>query len=216
MECSSPLCGDVGAAHEVFTEGYHQLWFEDADVETIEEIASAFFKHLVSAREAFSMERMGLCIRRHRRTHLSSLEKNPTDTLTDSLMRHFLYYPTEAEKASAGLAECCDPLAQLPALEAMGREDWQAFLSHWFLDRPCAVVVGRPSAKLVQQNADNEAARAEEQKEALGATKLAALGAAPRRRRRCQRQADPRGLFDARAHPQQGRGARRICDACPW
>ena len=106
-----------------------QLWFEDAEVDTIDEIPAAFFKHLVGAREAFSMERMGQCIRRFRRTYLSSLEKHPTDTLTDYLMRYFLYYPSEADKAASGLAECCNPLAQLPALEAMSCADWQAFLS---------------------------------------------------------------------------------------
>lgn len=178
MECASPLCGDVGAAHEVFTEGYHQFWFEDAEVESIDEIPSAFFKHLAAARESFSMDRMGLCIRRFRRQHLSSLEKHPTDTLTEHMMRYFLYYPTEAEHAAAGLAECCDPLTLLPALEAMSCADWQAFLSFWYFDRPCAVIVGRPSASLVKENAENEAARVEKQKERLGPSKLAEFGQA--------------------------------------
>jgi len=74
VECASPLCGDVGPAHEVFSEGYHQLWFEDAEVGTIDEIPAAFFKHLLAAREAFSMERMGLCIRRMRHAPLLARE----------------------------------------------------------------------------------------------------------------------------------------------
>ena len=105
VECASPLCGDVSATHEVFVEGYHQLWFEDAEVETIDQIAPSLFRHLVAARDDFSMERMGLCIRRMRRTHLSSVERHPTDTLIDGLTRHFLYYPTEDDQAAGGLAE---------------------------------------------------------------------------------------------------------------
>ena len=99
--------------------------YPPAQVETIDQIPAALFQHLIAARETFSMERMGLCIRRFRRKHLSSLEKNPTDALTDGLMRYFLYYPAEAEAAAAGLAECCDPLTHLPALEAMSCEEWQ-------------------------------------------------------------------------------------------
>ena len=40
-----------------------------------------------------------------RRTHLSSVERHPTDTLIDGLMRHFLYYPTKDDQAAGGLAE---------------------------------------------------------------------------------------------------------------
>ena len=178
VECASPLCGDVSATHEVFVEGYHQIWFEDAEVETIDQIAPSLFRHLVAARDDFSMERMGLCIRRMRRTHLSSVERHPTDTLIDGLTRHFLYYPTEDDQAAGGLAECCDPLAQLPSLEAMSRADWQALLSLWYLDRPCAAVVGRPSAALVKEIAESEAARVQKQRESLGSARLEELGAA--------------------------------------
>ena len=178
VECADPLCGDVGPASEVFTEGYHQLWFEDAEVASMEQIPAAFFEALRKARDDFSMERMGLILRRLRRTHLSSIEKDATDALTDGLIQYFLYADASDEAAAKGLRACCDPLETLPALAAMPKSEWQGLLTRWFLDRPCACVIGKPSAARAKEIADVEASRTKQQAEELGAERLQALAAA--------------------------------------
>jgi len=33
VECDEPICAGVGPAHEIFTKGYHQLWFNEVDVD---------------------------------------------------------------------------------------------------------------------------------------------------------------------------------------
>ena len=47
-EVEQPLCSGVGPAHEVFTEGYLQLWFIDAKTETIDQIPGKLFEVLRS------------------------------------------------------------------------------------------------------------------------------------------------------------------------
>ena len=50
VECDEPLCADVSPAHEVFTEGYMQLWF--MEVERMDE---------VTIRNLQLSERFGVC-----------------------------------------------------------------------------------------------------------------------------------------------------------
>jgi hypothetical protein len=44
VENDDPLCAYVGPARDVFTEGYHQVWFFECDVERMEEVVPLFYK----------------------------------------------------------------------------------------------------------------------------------------------------------------------------
>ena len=38
VENDDPICTDLGPAHDVFTKGYHQLWFQEVNVDRMDEV----------------------------------------------------------------------------------------------------------------------------------------------------------------------------------
>ena len=78
VECEAPLCAELAPAEDVFSSGYHQLWFEGAEVASMDEIPAALLKAVAEARDSLDMTRMAQTIARHRRQHLESLEDSPT------------------------------------------------------------------------------------------------------------------------------------------
>ncbi len=55
------MCADVSPAHEIFSHGYHQVWFEGAEVPTIDRIPAALLGAVAEARDALDMDRMAQC-----------------------------------------------------------------------------------------------------------------------------------------------------------
>jgi Zn-dependent M16 (insulinase) family peptidase len=176
VECEEPLCGDVASTDETFSEGYHQVWFEGVEVESIEKIVPTFFTALAGARDAFDMERMGLTLRRFRRVHLESLESHPADVLVDPLIRYFLYEPPDA--SPDGLRAHLDPLPELAPISQMTKPEWQALIDQYILHTPCCAVVGRPSARLAKQIEEETKALTKANVERLGPDGLRAQGEA--------------------------------------
>ena len=174
VECDEPLCGEVAPAHEIFTEGYHQVWFEGVEMEGIGRIVPAFFEAIAEARESFDLERMGLTLRRFRRVHLESVESNPSDMLVDPLIRYFLYEPEGAEPA--GLRSHLDPLPELAPIGRMSIADWQGLIDRYILHTPCCAVVGTPSAELAKSIEADTEALTQANAARLGPAGLAALG----------------------------------------
>ncbi len=117
VENDDPLCADVGPSHDVFTEGYHQLWFQEVDVDAMEEVLPLFFD--VIAKQAglalaskdedtmvedgggfFDLARMRNVIRRYRRQLLEVAERRPTSALVNGIVRNFLYGPRVGEASN--------------------------------------------------------------------------------------------------------------------
>ena len=83
VECDEPLCADIGLAEDIFSQGYHQVWFHDGETETLGEIPRKLMNALQDAHDAFDIERIGLVIRRKKRRLLARLENSPTDSIVD-------------------------------------------------------------------------------------------------------------------------------------
>jgi len=119
VENDDPLCADIGPAHDVFTEGYHQLWFQEVDVDAMEEVVPLFYE--VIAKQAglvvptadddmeeeeggegggFDLARMDNVIRRYRRRLLEASERRPTSAIVDGIVRNFLYGPRVGEPST--------------------------------------------------------------------------------------------------------------------
>jgi hypothetical protein len=119
VENDDPLCADIGPAHDVFTEGYHQLWFQEVDVDAMEEVVPLFYE--VIAKQAglavptadddmedqqggegggFDLARMHTVIRRYRRRLLEASERRPTSAIVDGIVRNFLYGPRVGEPST--------------------------------------------------------------------------------------------------------------------
>ena len=117
VECDDPLCAGLSPASEVFTEGYHQLWFHETNDERAEEIVERLFNGLrgivdkttnsttSSANDddsnggGFDIDRMHMVIRRQRRQVLEYRERQPTNVMIDSVVRNFLYAPRQTDKS---------------------------------------------------------------------------------------------------------------------
>ena len=185
VECDEPLCGYVGHSSEIFSRGYCQLWCEDADVETIDDVAQAVMDEIRKAAGNFDPERMRSIIGRTRRQLLEEYERAPSETIGDKILQAFLYGPSEglltsagARRASDHLRSQLDAIEQYAAAEAVGAAEWIELMHSAILDQTCAVVIGRPSAALAEKNSADEEARVEAQVAALGEGGLRARGKA--------------------------------------
>ena len=182
VECEEPLCGSLNTGSEVFSTGYVQLWAEDADVETIDQVPAAVMAELSKAAESFDAQRMASIIRLKRRQLLARYERKPADAIASTCLEVFLYGPRSgvlnpegAAATSADLAKHLDMLAQYKAAESVSVDEWVALLRSAILEATCAVVIGRPSAALAESNSAEEEARVAAQRERLGEAKLGEL-----------------------------------------
>lgn len=163
VENDDPLCADIGPAHDVFTEGYHQLWFQEVDVDAMEEVVPLFYE--VLAKQAglatptkdedtmgedgggiFDLERMRTAIRRYRRRLLEVSERRPTSAIVDGIVRNFLYGPRLGESSTSAHEEMealhldVDILPFLDEAEGLSQDHWQHLLKVYMLDRYVIVV----------------------------------------------------------------------------
>lgn len=200
VENDDPVCADVGPAHDIFTEGYHQLWFQEVEVDMMEEVLPLFYK--VVARQAgltsggdgddeesFDLARMRTVIRRIRRRLLEASERRPTRAIVDGIIRNFLYGPRAGESNGVdssvvtpedemiALHSDVNALPYLDEAEKMLADAsyWQGLMKKYILDRPMAVVLGKPSAEMSKQIADGEKERESKQAKDLGEDGLARL-----------------------------------------
>jgi len=192
VENDDPICADIGPAHDIFTEGYHQLWFQEVEVDRMEEVMPLFYK--VVARQAglidggeeelsFDVTRMRTVIRRIRRKLLEASERRPTNAIVDGVVRNFLYGPRAGEEGvspedeMAALHADVNPLPYLDDAEGLLEDAsyWQELMKKYILDRPMAVVLGKPSAEMSKQISDGEKERESKQAEELGEKGLSQL-----------------------------------------
>lgn len=163
VENDDPLCADIGPAHDVFTEGYHQLWFQEVDVDTMDEVVPLFYD--VIAKQAglvtptkdeytmeedeggfFDLDRMRTVIRRYRRRLLEVSERRPTSAIVDGIVRNFLYGPRVSESRTTAHEEMealhldVDILPFLDEAEGLSQDHWQHLLKVYILDRYVIIV----------------------------------------------------------------------------
>jgi Zn-dependent M16 (insulinase) family peptidase len=191
VENDEPMCADLGPAHDIFTEGYHQLWFQEVEVDRMDEVLPLFYK--VVAREAgvidgddessFDLTRMRTVIRRIRRRLLEASERRPTRAIMDGIIRNFMYGPRAGEAGvtpedeMAALHSDVNALPYLDDAEGLLEDAsyWQGLMKKYILDRPMAVVLGKPSAEMSKQISDGEKERESKQAEELGEEGLSRL-----------------------------------------
>ena len=123
VECEEPLCGSLNTGHETFSQGYYQLWCEDADVETIDQLPERVLEEVEKAIATFDAERMGSIIRLKRRQLLERYERKPADSVSQTCLEAFLYGPSwnadTAAKASENLLAHLDSLSMLKTAMAV-------------------------------------------------------------------------------------------------
>jgi hypothetical protein len=154
VENDDPLCADLGPAHDVFTEGYHQLWFQEVDVDRMDGVVDLFFD-VISMQagaatatdygEGFDLSRMRIVIRRCRRRLLEASERRPTSAIIDGVVRNFLYGPRADDGKYGSVTSLQEEMEALhydvdilPFLDEAMLKDfsyWQDLMRQYILDR---------------------------------------------------------------------------------
>ena len=117
------------------------------------------------------------------------VERKPTDAIIDPIIRHFLYGPRAEESAEksaeksaevelAALVADVDERPAMAAVEEWPAQKWVSLMRAYMLDRPCAAVIGKPSAARAKEIAEEDTSRQAAQAADLGPDRLAELGAA--------------------------------------
>lgn len=156
VENDDPLCADVGPAQDIFTEGYHQVWFQEVEVDKMKEVVPLFYDVVATQAgiksvegESFDLARMRTVIRRYRRRILEASERRPTRAIVDGIVRNFLYGPRAGEPNGdkgavissqdemQALHSDVDILPLLDDAEAKLEDAsyWQGLMKEYILDR---------------------------------------------------------------------------------
>jgi hypothetical protein len=100
VENDGTICADLGPAHDVFTKGYHQLWFHKVDVDRMDEVVDLFYDEIATQAGVaggsagngvlgFDLSRMRIVVRGCRRRLLEASERRPASTIIDGVVRNF-------------------------------------------------------------------------------------------------------------------------------
>ena len=194
VENDDPICAHVGPARDIFTQGYHQVWFSECDVDRMEEVVPLFYDVMVKQCDdkdnvsAFDVGRMKTVIRRYRRRLLEASERRPTDVMVDGIIRNFMYGPRAGEEKDG--KNVVTKQEEMEALQndidigiflddAESRlEDasyWQSLIREFILGRPMAAVLGKPSAAMAADSSEKEKERESLQASNLGENGLKEL-----------------------------------------
>ena len=140
--------------------------------------------------EKFDLARMRTVIRRYRRRLLASAEGRPTRAIIDGIVRNFMYGPRAGETKDGEEEGIVTPQDEMSSLHAdvnvlplldeaesllENASYWQDIMKKFILDRPMAVVLGKPSAAMSKELSENEKERETQQANELGEEGLARL-----------------------------------------
>ncbi|SPO40740.1 related to Zn2+-dependent endopeptidase, insulinase superfamily [Pseudozyma flocculosa] len=116
------------------------------------------------ADEGIDMDRMRMIIKRDSLKLLSSLETKPADGFSDLIIMDFLY----GSKDGKDLHAANDDMTRYDTLAGWTSQQWVEVLRKYFVDNPRLVVVGRPSAPLVDKLKADTKALEEKRRTELG------------------------------------------------
>ncbi|PWN49324.1 hypothetical protein IE53DRAFT_388475 [Violaceomyces palustris] len=116
------------------------------------------------ATEGIDMQRMAMVIKRDRLKLLSQLETKPADSFSDVIIMDFLY----GKRDGSDLHEAMDDMKRYDTLAKYTSEDWVSILRKYFIENPRVVVIGKPSASLVDKLKADTKALEEKRRSELG------------------------------------------------
>ncbi|KLO20262.1 hypothetical protein SCHPADRAFT_817077 [Schizopora paradoxa] len=116
------------------------------------------------ASSGIDMDRMAMVISRDQRQLRSKLESSKGDTYSLTVISDFVLGPADG----SGLLGAMDDMSLYPILQKWSSEDWSNILRKYYVDPPCIVVRGKPSAALADKLETDEKKRVEKQVEVLG------------------------------------------------
>ncbi|KAN0061466.1 hypothetical protein ACQY0O_006313 [Thecaphora frezii] len=147
-------------------------YFSSVPTERLDEVDGLVVELLERvAREGIDMERMSMLIKRDKLKLLSSLETKPADGFSDLIIMDFLYGSRDGKDLHAAN----DDMTRYDILAGWTSQQWVDVLRKYYIDNPRLVVVGRPSAALVDKLKAETKALEEKRRKELGEAGLKKL-----------------------------------------
>ncbi|EJD03900.1 uncharacterized protein FOMMEDRAFT_19228 [Fomitiporia mediterranea MF3/22] len=115
-------------------------------------------------KEGIDMKRMKMVIDRDRRQLRSKLESSKGDTFSNTVIEDFVL---GAEDGS-DLRPAMDEMSLFDDLRQWTSSQWSALIRRYYIESPCVIIHGKPSAALADKLEKNEKARTEAQIQRLG------------------------------------------------
>ncbi|TCD61425.1 hypothetical protein EIP91_008439 [Steccherinum ochraceum] len=172
VEIEEPLCTYIYFGEDVTTTRVDlPVYIGSVPTEHLDSFHERFqtsLKRIVT--EGIDMKRMAMVIDRDERQLRSKVESSKGDTFSSTVISDFLY---GAEDGSE-LAPALDEISIHRNLRKWTNEQWIDILKQYYVDPPCIVLRGKPSASMADRLEQEEKARIAKQKEALGPDGLAA------------------------------------------
>lgn len=117
------------------------------------------------------MKRMLMVIDRDQRQLRSKLESSKGDTFSQDVIEDFILGADDGSDLEPGMTMM--PLYD--SLRTWSDKQWRVLLKQYYIDSPCVVIRGKPSAKLAVKLEEDEKARLAAQVESLGPEGLARM-----------------------------------------
>lgn len=198
VERDHPLCTDIYITNnERAGASVISIAFSSVPTKELDVLDTEFVRVLRDVAEHIDMQRMRTVLRRERLRLLSQLEMRPADCFSDVLIHEFLY----GERDGRALHTALDDMHRFDQLDAYTADDWRALLLATFVENPRLSVVGRPSARLVQQLKAETRARVDARRNELGDAGAKALEDKLGEARKANDQPIPESMLDAFAIP---------------
>ncbi|KAL5495204.1 hypothetical protein ACEPAI_667 [Sanghuangporus weigelae] len=115
------------------------------------------------------MKRMKMVIDRDLRQIRSQLESSKGDAFSETVIEDFILGPEDGSELLPAMNE----MALFDELRQWTSSQWAELLKRYYVDSPCVVIRGKPSAALADKLENDEKARVEEQVKQLGPEGLA-------------------------------------------
>lgn len=166
VEREEPVCTDVyfenteRAGASILTGSFSGV--PASVLDELDEQLDRLLRGIVA--DGIDMSRMKTVLRRERERLLSQLEMRPADCFSDVLIHEFLYGSSDGST----LGPSMDDMHRFDVLDTYTSDQWTAVLRRFFVDGARLVVVGRPSAALVQQLKDETQARVAQRRSEWG------------------------------------------------
>ncbi|WFD03327.1 hypothetical protein MOBT1_002016 [Malassezia obtusa] len=198
VERDQPLCTDIYITNsERAGASVLSIAFSSVPSASLDTLDAEFVRVLKEVAERIDMARMRTVLRRERLRLLSQLEMRPADCFSDVLIHDFLYGARDGRDLHTSL----DDMARFDALERYTAADWGHLVLDVLVANPRLVVVGRPSAPLVQQLKADTRARIDARRAELGDAGAKALDAQLADARRANDQPIPPAMLERFAIP---------------
>eukprot|EP00735_Rhodelphis_limneticus_P001237 TRINITY_DN1181_c0_g1::TRINITY_DN1181_c0_g1_i1::g.17267::m.17267 TRINITY_DN1181_c0_g1::TRINITY_DN1181_c0_g1_i1::g.17267 ORF type:complete len:1164 (-),score=310.45,sp/P48053/YPD1_CAEEL/31.93/2e-112,sp/P48053/YPD1_CAEEL/26.11/5e-15,Peptidase_M16_C/PF05193.16/1.7e-15,Peptidase_M16_C/PF05193.16/29,Peptidase_M16_C/PF05193.16/3.4e+03,Peptidase_M16/PF00675.15/7.9e-09 TRINITY_DN1181_c0_g1_i1:232-3723(-) len=166
-----PFCNSVGFSNIENKSAAQILHLSGTITEKMDLVMPQLKDALKSVLEqGVDLARMKDVLSQLRAKQLLAMEEDPHDTLSFLTVGHFLYGSSEQQlKDAVDIADIYD------SLQGESSEFWKTILSQYYIERPSAAVISKPSELLAQESQVLEKLRVDAQKLALGKNRLEEL-----------------------------------------